>query len=199
MNVFPANNKLNIITNDKNAQLNTKNRHTIKVCKSKAYISPTSTLKFNGKIDIVNYQKVSNNLCRGAQPDIKGLKELSEAGVKTIVNLRKFNKLVIAKESFFAKRFGINVVKMPLSPFKGPSQEEIEKFFKIVEGSGKVFVHCRQGRDRTGTMVALYRMQYENWSFEKAFNEMLTMGHNFSRFPKLEKLLKKINETVNKK
>jgi protein tyrosine/serine phosphatase len=37
-----------------------------------------------------------------------------------------------------------------------------------------VLVHCFAGRDRTGTMCAIYRMEYEGWPSSLAASEM---GH----------------------
>jgi protein tyrosine/serine phosphatase len=41
-----------------------------------------------------------------------------------------------------------------------------------------VFVHCEHGVDRTGLVVALYRVKYQNWDIEAAHREMVAMGHN---------------------
>ena len=35
-----------------------------------------------------------------------------------------------------------------------------------------VFVHCKHGADRTGTMVAFYRILFEGWSKDEAIREM---------------------------
>jgi len=43
----------------------------------------------------------------------------------------------------------------------------------------KIFVHCRVGDDRTGMMVASYRMVEEGWSAERAEKEMIDFGFSF--------------------
>ena len=55
-----------------------------------------------------------------------------------------------------------------------PKQEQVEAFLKIVTNPGNqpVFVHCQHGADRTGTMVAIYRVVIEDWETEKAIDEM---------------------------
>ena len=55
-----------------------------------------------------------------------------------------------------------------------PKQEEVVQFLKIVTDPAKqpVFVHCLHGADRTGTMVAVYRIIVEGWDKEKALEEM---------------------------
>ncbi|HUV86117.1 MAG TPA: hypothetical protein VMX79_03305, partial [bacterium] len=43
-----------------------------------------------------------------------------------------------------------------------------------------VFVHCHAGVDRTGFVVAAYRVKVEGWTPEKAYEEMARLGfHSF--------------------
>ena len=42
----------------------------------------------------------------------------------------------------------------------------------------KIFVHCRVGDDRTGMMIAAYRMAEEGWSPKQAMREMTEYGFN---------------------
>jgi protein tyrosine/serine phosphatase len=39
-------------------------------------------------------------------------------------------------------------------------------------------VHCRQGADRTGAIVALYRVVVQGWSKQKALLEMKDGGYH---------------------
>jgi protein tyrosine/serine phosphatase len=39
-------------------------------------------------------------------------------------------------------------------------------------------VHCEHGHDRTGMIVALYRVCFDGWGPETAYQEMINMGHN---------------------
>jgi hypothetical protein len=41
-----------------------------------------------------------------------------------------------------------------------------------------VFFHCRHGKDRTGTMAALYRIEVDGWTNEEAIEEMLAFGYH---------------------
>ena len=50
----------------------------------------------------------------------------------------------------------------------------------FIEASpGPVFVHCQFGCDRTGTIVACYRIHHYNWSGESALRE--AESHGMSR------------------
>ena len=49
-----------------------------------------------------------------------------------------------------------------------PSKAVVADFFRIVDRSPKVAVHCQGGLDRTGTLVALYLMQRYGFSAREA-------------------------------
>jgi tyrosine-protein phosphatase SIW14 len=51
--------------------------------------------------------------------------------------------------------------------------ELIEALTLLVKSEKPVLIHCVYGSDRTGTVVAAYRIIFENWSKEKAIQEML--------------------------
>jgi hypothetical protein len=44
----------------------------------------------------------------------------------------------------------------------------------------KVFVHCRVGDDRTGMMIAAYRMAEVGWTAKQAMEEMTKYGFSFA-------------------
>jgi protein tyrosine/serine phosphatase len=64
-----------------------------------------------------------------------------------------------------------------------PEDEDVLRFLRIVTDTNRapVFVHCLHGSDRTGTMIAIYRMAVENWSKEAAIEEMTRGGFGFHR------------------
>jgi protein tyrosine/serine phosphatase len=44
------------------------------------------------------------------------------------------------------------------------------------EAPRPVLLHCRHGRERTGFIAAVYRMQVQGWTFEKAYQEWRDTG-----------------------
>jgi len=42
-----------------------------------------------------------------------------------------------------------------------------------------VLVHCQHGSDRTGTMVAIYRITQDGWTKAQAIDEMVNGGFGF--------------------
>jgi len=121
-----------------------------------------------------NFTKVSPALWRGAQPTAEGFRGLEAAGTKTIVSLRDhhddYDLLAGTK---------LKYVRIPAHPWD-PEEAELVLFLKIVENRDNwpVFVHCAEGRDRTGYSVATYRMVVENWSVDDALHEMFDFRFN---------------------
>jgi hypothetical protein len=60
-----------------------------------------------------------------------------------------------------------------------PRDEVFARFLNVLRANPdkKVFVHCRYGDDRTGMMVAAYRMSVEGWTAEEARREMDQFGY----------------------
>jgi len=126
---------------------------------------------------VPNFGIVSAALLRGGQPNLSRLESLKRAGVKTIVDLRD-GQHDIDTERECAEKLGLKFVSIPLSVFKTVSKDKVEKFLSTVRNpeNQPVFVHCRQGQDRCGTMVAMYRTLEQSWTIDKAYVEMLKYG-----------------------
>ncbi len=126
---------------------------------------------------IINFGYVSPQLLRGSQPSRDGLIALQKAGVKTVVNLRH-TKDDISEEREIVESLGMKFVSIPLTLFKGVRKDQVDKFLSAVttDKTQPTFVHCRQGQDRCGTMVAMYRLHEQGWSAERAYKEMIAFG-----------------------
>lgn len=115
-----------------------------------------------------NLYKVNDHLYRGAQPEDQGFHELAKHGIKTIVNLRQHH----------SDRKLIGETKLDYAHIKmqawDPEHDEVMQFLRIATDKDKqpVFVHCQHGSDRTGTMIAVYRIIVDGWTKDKALNEM---------------------------
>ena len=124
-----------------------------------------------------NLAVVTPGLVRGGQPTMPGLARLKAAGVKTIVNLRN-EDLMIRREGKVAHQLGLKYVSIPLDEFSQPADRSIRQFLKVANDPSRqpVYVHCLHGQDRTGTMVAIYRIQEQGWNASQAYQEMLSFG-----------------------
>ena len=76
-----------------------------------------------------------------------------------------------------------------------PKYEDLVKAVSyIVQSDTPILVHCMQGSDRTGTVIAAYRMAIQGWSKESAIKEMTEGGYGFNTlWVKLTKLLNSLD------
>jgi uncharacterized protein (TIGR01244 family) len=132
----------------------------------------------NAKVD--NFAKVSSTMWRGAQPSDKSLEKLAQGGIKTVIDLRMDGD-GIEHESQAVSTLGLHYVHIPMG-FMKPTPDKILSFLRVVTApeNQPVYVHCRQGADRTGTLCAIYRRLVQNWTFEQCWVEMRM--HHFKPF-----------------
>jgi protein tyrosine/serine phosphatase len=137
---------------------------------------------------VPNFGQVSATLFRGAQPSSSGYAELKKIGIATIVNFRN-EKDEIAKERAEVEALGMKYVSIPWSGADIPNNAQVSSFLQLVNAdpSQKIFVHCAEGKDRTGVMVAAYRMAYDNWVPDKAVQEMYTYHYHHFFLPQLQR------------
>ncbi len=133
--------------------------------------------------ELPNFQKVTDRLYRGAQPQAGGLKKLAELGINTIINLRGEDEFGRAEQKE-AEALGLRYYSIPMGGLSRPSDEEVERVLKLINApeNGKIFVHCKHGADRTGTVIACYRISQENYSAEQAQAEAKKYGMSWVQF-----------------
>lgn len=109
---------------------------------------------------------------RSAQPSPLFLRWLvSRYQIRSLVNLRGRTR---GFESDFAARHGLRLYSMNLSSRRPPTKAQIQRFQAIISDpeNQPVLVHCRGGVDRSGGMIALYRIDRGGWDTEQALHEM---------------------------
>lgn len=88
---------------------------------------------------------------------------------------------------------GFYYVSIPMSAANIGDAQTVT-FLKVITNPKyrPYFVHCQHGSDRTGTMIALYRMYIQEWSRQKALGELSVYGfHEY--FYNLQRYLKKVD------
>jgi len=129
---------------------------------------------------ILNFGKINEMVFRGAQPDASGMDNLKRLGVKSIINLRMAGD-VWKEEAERATTHGILYTNVPLRGMGRPTDAQINLVLSLIETlPGPVFIHCQHGCDRTGTVVACYRMKHDAWTTKQAIAEAKRYG--LSRF-----------------
>jgi len=125
---------------------------------------------------IPNFHRVDEHLFRGAQPAASEFQRLAQLGIKTVLDLREEGHSV--SEQKLVEAAGMRYVSLPMSGVLAPSDQQISHALAVLEDSanGPVFVHCRRGADRTGTVIACYRIAHYGWQNRQALDEAHTFG-----------------------
>jgi protein tyrosine/serine phosphatase len=141
---------------------------------------------------------VSQGIYRGGRlnPISKDAKSLAKMHFKTIINLQGGDPWfasvtepgerpeLIREEKMVSLLYGITALNFPLNSTDEitPSEKvSIRQVLQIMADPNRqpVYVHCEHGVDRTGLVVALYRVLYEGQTPLQAHLEMEDMGHNW--------------------
>lgn len=127
--------------------------------------------------------EISPGILAGRHPSTEADYEALKAhGVRTVLSL-EIKPWSVATGRREAKNAGLifrNAALLP-SPLQ-PSEHNIRKALLILNDQSlrPIFIHCDLGRDRTALVAALYRVYYEGWTPEAAWNEMLRTGFKVS-------------------
>lgn len=133
--------------------------------------------------ELPNFHQVNQGLYRGAQPRPAGIERLAALGVKTILNLRAADERSRAEERE-ARAVGLRYYNIAMEGLDRPSDEQIQRALALIndEANQPVFVHCKRGADRTGTVIAIYRIAHDGWSGEEALREAKHYGMSWMEF-----------------
>ncbi|MBN1341850.1 MAG: tyrosine-protein phosphatase [Phycisphaerae bacterium] len=135
-------------------------------------------------------------LYRCGQPDQRDLERLREDfNVRTVVNLRQEDEqedcdkgLGFDEEAAEAKRLGMKLVNIPMNGNAPVDPNVIKQWLDIVQNKENlpVAVHCKQGVDRTGLLVAVFRTEVQGWPAEKALAEAIDERMDAEKHPHIK-------------
>jgi protein tyrosine phosphatase (PTP) superfamily phosphohydrolase (DUF442 family) len=119
--------------------------------------------------------EVAPGLYRGGQPSAEGIAWLKSIGVKTVLNLRHYHG---DGEKRAVESVGLRYERIALTSRDEPTAAQVARFLAIIRDPAlrPLYVHCEHGVDRTGAMMAVYRMEDEGWSNADAYAEMASFG-----------------------
>ncbi len=129
-------------------------------------------------------------LYRSGQTTLFGLKNLiHDYRIRTVVTLRDARIPDEAApdraEEAYCIAEEINYVRIPPRPWEAPEgpppvDEGVRKFREVMSDPSNypVLVHCFAGIHRTGAYCAVYRMEFEHWTNERAIEEVKAFGYS---------------------
>ena len=146
---------------------------------------------------IKNFGQVTPRLYRGAQPAEKGYDLLAKMGVQIVIDFRE-EKDQIERERRAIESRHIQFVSIPWSPWHDPTAEQVQQFFDVLRSNPdkRLFVHCEVGADRTGALVALYRIAGQQWKISDAVREMHAYHYHAFWFPHLARYVEKFPQQL---
>lgn len=132
-----------------------------------------------GLAGVPNLFQVTPQLYRASQPDAQGFAGLEAMGIRGVLSLRQ-----TLDDKALAEGTGLALIRVPMKTRHVGEQngaKVVQAMRALRSGlqAGPVLVHCRHGADRTGLIVALWRILYEGWSRQAAIDELIEGGYGF--------------------
>ena len=121
--------------------------------------------------------RVDDHVYRGRQPQQADYALLAQMGIRTVLDLRG-GSIHAPRERKEVEASGMSYVSIQLSGLFAPSYKQVSRILAVLEDPerGPVFVHCRRGDDRSGVVIACYRMAHDHWTNKQAMAEALEHG-----------------------
>jgi len=122
---------------------------------------------------VPRFIQVTPHLYRGGQPSEEGFQSLAKMGIDIVIDLRGSRR----HERDLVTKLGMRYEAMPWHCPR-PKDQVFARFLLLLRRNPKkkIFVHCRLGDDRTGMMIAAYRMAEQGWTAQQAMQEMKALG-----------------------
>jgi protein tyrosine/serine phosphatase len=133
-----------------------------------------------------NAYRVSPDVYRSRQPGQDAIPDLQAMGIHSVLNLRSADP---DGKAFAAA--GLSLFALRTSAWTLTESELVTALRQIRAAPKPVLVHCWHGSDRTGAVIAAYRIVFQEWTPAAAADEMRHGGFGFheSRFPNLVRLV----------
>ncbi|PFH11819.1 tyrosine phosphatase family protein [Collimonas sp. PA-H2] len=123
-----------------------------------------------------NLYLVDKNFYRSAALRPQDIKTLNQLDIRTVVNLRSFHS-----DDGLLKNTGIKAVHVGINTWEINDKNVIDALRAIRAGAkeGPVLLHCWHGADRTGLVTAMYRVVFQDWTKQKALEELTEGGYGY--------------------
>lgn len=138
-----------------------------------------------------NLYRVDEFVFRSEQPSHRGMYVLDSLGYKSILNLRN-----LKSDRLKARNTRLGLYHKRINTWTISYDEMVIGVKELILAPKPILVHCKHGSDRTGCILAAYRIVQNGWTKEEAIKEFREGGYGFHEkwFKNIIRLLEKINE-----
>jgi protein tyrosine/serine phosphatase len=123
-----------------------------------------------------NLYQIDEGVYRSEQPGRKDFEALEAFGIRETLNLRRFHS-----DDDEAKGTTIRLHRVRTHAHTICERQVVEALRIIRDRRGPILVHCLHGSDRTGAVVAMYRIVFQDYTKDEAIEEMTAGGFGFHR------------------
>lgn len=141
-------------------------------------------------LSLSNLYKVDDGLYRSEQPHRSEFQKISELGIKEILNLRQYHSDDDEAVDTDLVLHHINIDTASIA------EAQVGAALKVIcNRKGPLLVHCWHGSDRTGAIIASYRVVIGGWTKEKAIEELLEGGYGYHSklYPNILELIRNLD------
>lgn len=121
-----------------------------------------------------NIYKIDEGIYRSEQPDQNDFISLQKTGLSEVLNLRRY-----WKDNNKARKTDLKLHHISMKAGDIKERDVIKALKLINDRKGPMLIHCWHGSDRTGMLIAMYRVLFQNWSKENAIHEMTKGNFGF--------------------
>jgi len=135
-----------------------------------------------------NLHRVDDKVWRSSQPARYQFRELKKEGIGEVLCLRRWHS-----DQDEAPGMELHHIRMTAGKIR---DEDIVAALRIMVAADKpLLVHCFHGSDRTGAVIAMYRMVVQGWPRDKAIAEFMDpqYGHHADIFPNIRHYLETVD------
>ena len=150
---------------------------------------PTDWATKVNAVKFKNLYKVNDSIYRCEQPDSLGFTIINSLGIKSVLNLRTTHK-----DNKRIHKLPLQLYNVKMSAEQITDDDMIRALWILKNSAKPIVVHCAHGSDRTGAVLAMYRIIFQNWTKEQAINEMKNGGYGFHKlYFNIAQYIKKVN------
>lgn len=140
-----------------------------------------------------NCYRVSDEVFRCEQPARRDIADLKALGIRSILNLRHWSS---DSKAFEQAGFQPLLHRMEADTI---TVDDLVAALRLMRDAPKpILVHCWHGSDRTGSVIAAYRIVFQNWTPAAALDELRHGGFGYHErsFPNIITLFETLDATA---